>query len=153
MARLDLRHFKPEEFRGWWRDMDPKLLEMLDEFRERLGRRVQISKAHGSLGRHLGVRAASRHNVDRWGLVMAADVMLPDGPDLRDPSAGQVVVDLAREVGFGGIGVYLHWRPHPGLHLDCRPLKYDGSPATWSRVDGIYVAMEKAWESAEEGVV
>ena len=132
--------------------MDPRLLEALDEFRDRLRAPVMISPAEGALGRHLGVRAASRHNIDRWGAVQAADVMLPRGPDVRDQTQGGAVVDLAVECGFGGIGVYPGWHPYPGLHLDVRPPKSDGSPYTWARIDGVYVAMHKAWQPGQEDV-
>lgn len=150
--KRSLRHFRPEEFGKWWRDMDPRLLESLDEFRDRLRAPVMISPADGALGRNLGVRAASRHNIDRWGTVQAADVMLPRGPDVRDPQQGRAVVDLAVECGFGGIGIYPGWHPYPGLHLDIRPLKANGAPYTWARIDGLYVVMDKAWESAQEGM-
>ena len=146
---IELRHFEPREFGLWWPWMDPRLLESLDEFRDRLGAPVMISPAQGALGRRLGEAGRSRHNVDRWKRVMAADVMLPRGPDLTDPEQGRAVVELARQAGFGGIGLYPDWKPHPGLHLDIRPLKADGAPATWSRIGGRYLAMEAAWE---EGV-
>jgi len=51
MTLLDLTHFKPHEFRGWWDHMDPKLLTLLDEFRERLG---VARGAHGAGLPHRG---------------------------------------------------------------------------------------------------
>jgi len=141
-----LRHFRPEEFREWWPLMDPRLLEALDEFRDRLRAPVMISPAQGALGRHLGAEHHSRHNVDRWGTVQAADIMLPRGPDLYDQHSAMAVVGIATSCGFGGIGIYLGWEPYPGMHLDIRPFKPGGISATWSRVNGKYVAMSQAWE-------
>jgi len=149
---IALMHFKPEEFREWWPDMDMRLLDGLDAFREALRAPVMISPAEGALGRHLGIRAASRHNVDRWDTVQAVDIMLPRGPDLRDKDDAMKVIDLAVDCGFGGIGVYLDWKPYAGLHLDIRPLKPDGSPATWTRIDGRYVALARAWDQTQEGI-
>ncbi len=147
-----LRHFRPEEFRCWWPRMDPRLLERLDEFRHRLRVPVMISPANGALGRHLGMNSRSRHNVDMWGSVMAADVMLPRGPILGSHAMGEQVVRKAVETGFGGIGIYLDWQPYPGMHLDIRPLKPDGSPATWTRVGEDYVALIRAWEQPQENI-
>lgn len=147
---IGLRHFEPREFGLWWPWMDPGLLESLDEFRDRLGRKVMISKAIGALGRRLGESALSRHNVDRWKRVMAADVMLPEGPDITDPTEGRRLVRLAEEAGFGAIGFYPEWRPYPGLHLDVRPKKEDGSLAMWSRIGGKYLALEAAFTNEDE---
>lgn len=147
-----LRHFRPNEFRRWWPYMDPRLLEALDEFRERLRAPVMISPADGALGRNLGPENTSRHNIDRWCTVQAADVMLPRAKNLRDEQQGRAVIEIATACGFGGIGVYLDWKPYPGLHLDIRPLKADGGPATWTRIDGQYVAMARAWDHAREEI-
>lgn len=142
---IKLSHFTPAEFGEWWPMMSPLLLKALDEFRGRLRSPVMISPANGALGRHWGDGSASMHNVDHWGQVMAADIMLPRGPDLIDPSQGRRVVDMALQSGFGGIGVYLGWRPYPGLHLDVRARQWDGSAATWSRLGDEYRAIDDAW--------
>jgi len=46
-----MRHFKPAEFREWYARMSPRLLEVLDEFRELWGRSVTISPHPDALGR------------------------------------------------------------------------------------------------------
>ena len=133
-----LQYFQPSEFGVWWPMMDDRLLILLDRFRERLGRPVMISPAEGSLGRLTGSRTSMHYA--GGGVVRAADVMLPEGPDL------QTAYLVAREVGFTGIGLYPFWKPYPGLHLDVRPDRTAGNPATWSRTaSGEYVGIERAF--------
>lgn len=74
--------------------------------------------------------------------------MIPRGPDMAEPAEGRRLVEVARLCGFGGIGVYRGWHPYPGMHLDVRPLKPDGAPATWARIGNDYVALERAWGMA-----
>ncbi|MCP5136049.1 MAG: hypothetical protein H6981_04540 [Gammaproteobacteria bacterium] len=148
---IALRHFSPAEFGEDWPRMSVALLARLDLFRERLGSPVIISPAPGALGRQLGASDTSQHNIDRWGEVRAADVMLPR-TDLRDRATGEAVVQIARGL-FGGVGLYLDWQPHNGLHLDVRGYRRSGLPyptevATWSRVAGQYVALDRAWDVA-----
>lgn len=127
MTRPDLTHFKPYEFRGWWDHMDPKLLTLLDEFRDRLGFPVVISPAKGAIGRQRGPTATTQHNIDRWGVVRAVDVLPQLGRRYRS-----MALDLAKEVGFTGIGVYPDWSPSWGMHLDVRRDREPGDPALWS---------------------
>ncbi|MCP5230675.1 MAG: hypothetical protein H6948_01030 [Zoogloeaceae bacterium] len=148
---LALRHFAPAEFGEDWPRLSIELLRRLDRFRDLLGAPVIISPAPGALGRRLGASDASQHNLDHWGEVRAADVMLPT-VDLRDRATGEAVVQIARGL-FGGVGLYLDWQPHAGLHLDVRgwrfgDVRYPREVATWSRVGGQYVALERAWEAA-----
>ena len=107
-----LRYFQPSEFREWWPLMSTELLNKLDEFRHRLGVPVTISPASGALGRKLGA-STSQHNVDLWGEVRAVDVMF-NGVSLER------AYEVAKQVGFTGIGAYPDWQPSPGLHLDVR---------------------------------
>jgi hypothetical protein len=116
-----LRYFQPSEFGEWWPLMSTELLQKLDEFRSRLGVPVHISPAAGSLGRNLGALSLSQHNVDMWGEVRAVDVMIAGVPL-------ETAYDIARAVGFNGVGVYPDWQPSPGLHLDVRT----GPLALWS---------------------
>ncbi|MBW7956542.1 MAG: DUF882 domain-containing protein [Deltaproteobacteria bacterium] len=120
---LNLRYFKPSEFGASLPLLNPALLEKLDEFRHRLGSRVIISPAPGSLIRPAGDNE-SQHVYGR-----AADVMIPDTTLVQAYS-------VAREVGFTGIGVYPHWKPYKGLHLDVRPDRQPGSPAQWAGLKG-----------------
>lgn len=147
---VDLEHFLPAEFRHWWPWMAETQVLSLDRFRHRLAdvvgqanAAVLISPNEDALGRHGGALGRSRHNVDAYGLVYATDVLLPH-VDLTDEPLARRVIDLACEV-FGGVGLYLEWQPHNGLHLDSRPHKRDGSSATWCRADGEYLALDEAW--------
>ena len=138
MSKPKLKHFSAIEFRQWWPLMDDELLRKLDAFREALAKPVMISPAPGSLGRLTG-STTSMHYAG-GGVVRAADVMLPEGPDLRTAYL------VARDVGFTGIGLYPFWQPYPGLHLDVRPDRTAGDPATWSRLaDGRYVGIERGF--------
>lgn len=119
---LKLRHFSPVEFRASWLVMDRDFLYTLDEYRERLGRKVMISPAPGSLYRAFD-------NGDHGHLPLAvADVMLPEGPDL------ETAFNVALEVGFTAVGVYPFWEPYPGLHLAKRPNRTPADPATWADI-------------------
>ena len=132
------RWFARDEFGEWADMMHPGLLFALDVLRDKLGAAVVISSARGSLGRRLA-GSSSLHNVDVFGMVYAADVLLPLSWGVAES------FDAARHVRlFSGIGVYPFWKPRAGLHLDVRhlsprnpskgatPLK----PATWGGVPG-----------------
>ena len=119
---MQLKHFRLSEFGAALPFLSIGLLQKLAEFRERLGRKVMISPVAGALIR-FDKGSESQHTFGR-----AADVMLPDGPDL------QTAFKLAKAVGFTGIGVYPDWSPYPGLHLDIRKLRPGQSIATWAGV-------------------
>lgn len=116
---MHLKYFKLSEFGAALPFLSIGLLQKLDEFRERLGRPVMISPVAGALIR-FDSGSESQHTFGR-----AADVMLPEGPDL------QTAFDIAKDTGFTGIGVCPDWKPYKGLHLDTRPLKPGQSIATW----------------------
>ncbi len=130
---IELQHFKPHEFRGWFDAMNPDLLERLDRFRRLLDAPVMVSPAAGALGRHLGPDSNSQHNVDVWDEVRAVDVM----PHLPIEEMSRAF-DLAVEAGFTGIGLYPDWRPQWGMHLDVRADRCIDDPALWSglRING-----------------
>lgn len=148
MTDLNLRYFKPHEFRGWWDRMDPALLVLLDRFRARLsvltpdpgGVEVKVSPHPRAIGRHDGPEDDSKHNVDHWGRVLAVDVMPQLGRQYRRNAVG-----IAIDTGFTGVGVYPDWEPHWGLHLDARPGREPGNPATWSGI--------KIWDRDEQRMV
>jgi len=137
-----LRHFDPNEFGKWGPWMSERLLEALDEFRHALMAPVMISPADGSLGRFAG-DSGSQHNIDKWDEVRAADVMAPRTDVLR-------AYEVARELGmFSGIGLYPHWRPYPGLHLDVRESATPEGPALWGAIKNecgrqVYVPLDVA---------
>lgn len=110
--------------------MHPRLVTLLDLFRYRWGRAVIISPADGALGRRDD--SSSRHNIERWGRVEAADVM-PTGMD--HAYQAREAVEVARRCAITGIGVYPHWSPRPGLHLDVRDAAKPGDPAAWGAID------------------
>ena len=154
-----MRHFTREEFItraavdfDWWPYMDPEILELVDDFREALGYRVSISPAPGAIGRSAGL-SGTRHNVERWGQVMALDIF----PEKVEPRRW---VAVAREVGITGLGFYPDWRPQPGLHIDSRSTRH-ARVATWGGVRDKpgsrqrYVGLEAAllkWERNNEFV-
>lgn len=132
------RFFSPHEFGAWLNRVHPALLFALDVLRDTLNAPVVISPSAGALGRRLG-GSSSLHNVDVFGMVYAADILLPVSWGVEEG------FDAARNVRlFSGIGVYPFWKPRPGLHVDVRhlsavnptkgatPLK----PATWGAVRG-----------------
>ena len=131
-------HFTAEEFGPWAGRIHPALLYGLDVLRETLRGPVVISPAPGSLGRRLG-GSKSLHNVDVFGMVFAADVLLPLSCGVTEGYEAALNVRL-----FSGVGVYPFWKPRPGLHVDVRhasavnpskgatPL----NPTTWGAVPG-----------------
>lgn len=132
------RFFRLDEFGAWADRMHPALLLALDVLRDTLNAPVSISPAPGALGRRSGW-SISLHNVDVFGMVYAADVLVPVSWGVAEG------FDAARNVLlFSGIGVYPFWIPRPGLHVDVRHLSAlnpsKGAtplrPATWGGVRG-----------------
>lgn len=139
-----LQHFKPAEFNrhgNWFNRCATGLLHRLDILRFRLGSPVYVSPVDGAVGRHLGDSGKSQHNIDYHGEVRAVDFFAPDA----DP---HVVVQLMRELGFTGIGVYADgmWQGEPAFryHGDVRHDRGMGNPAEWGQVDGRTVSIEDA---------
>lgn len=137
VTRPTLKYFKPKEFGIWYPLMSAELLKKLDKFRERWGRPVMVSPVEGGIGRH-GGDSATQHNVDRWGEVRAIDVF-PEG--MTSATERQRAYDIAKEVGFTGIGIYTDTVPSNLLHVDVRADRVAGDPAKWSRVNGKYGAI------------
>ena len=143
-----MRYFSPNEFirnNTQWLDFcDPKLLEYLDEFRHQWGSPVSISASPFALGRHQGPDGRSQHNVDKDGILRAADIM---PTNINSKEDMERAVALAEYVGFNGIGIYPHWQPRVGLHVDVRPNR-----ARWAgirnRETGIqtYISLQEGLE-------
>lgn len=131
----NMQHFESHEFREWWEFMDVDLLIKLDLFRERWNNIVDISPAHGSLGRNDG-DSKSYHNVDKYGQVRAVDIF-PRGLTRQNAA---LAVEIAESCGFGGIGVYTDTKPSMMLHLDNR-----SGRGRWARIKKEYVAIELAY--------
>lgn len=129
VTKPSLNHFTPLEFGPWWLAMSNDLLLKVDEFRERWGDEVAISKAAGAIGRDDDPDDQSQHNPIRWGEVRAVDV-IPKGMDTS--ADRQRAFRIAKDIGFTGIGIYPDWKPSGGLHLDVRRSREVGNPNTWS---------------------
>jgi len=131
---MHLKYFRLSEFGASLPFLSVGLLQKLDEFRERLGRKVMISPAPGTLIR-FDKGSESQHTYGR-----AADIMLPDGPDL------ETAIKVAKQVGFTGIGAGPLWMPYPGLHLDTRPLDPGQPAAQWGYIkrNGIQIEVSMA---------
>lgn len=147
---MKLNYFKTNEFRGQKRLVSPRLLVMLDVYRFMLDEKVMISPHKAAIGREDGT---SQHNYRRYGEVRALDVM-PEG--IHTLEDAERSVEIARMIGFTGIGFYPHWdldgNPEnglrPGLHLDVREDRMPTNPSTWGGVkrEGkqVYVSIEEA---------
>ena len=148
----DFDFFEPPEFvtnngTDWFPCMALKLLYKLDTYRCLTGEGFLVSKHDSALGRYLGPENESTHNVDYWGEVLAVDGF-PANMDCREEANHRI--QLARGCGFTGIGLYPDWHGGPGLHLDVRPTREPGDPATWGYVlEGnqyVEVTLHKALE-------
>ena len=136
---LALRYFSASEFGAYWPLMNVELLAKLDAFRQALGYPVAISQAPGAIGRPIigGGQAESGaekswHNYALHGEIMAIDVHpLPPGGATADER--QRWYNVAKQVGFTGIGIYPDWN-RPGMHLDVRTDRTASNPATWAGV-------------------
>jgi len=142
-----MNYFKPIEFREWYDLMSPRLLTMADVYRHLMDQAIEISAHPDSLGRRLGIHSKSAHNVDYWGECLAIDCFIK-GVTTQDDA--RQAFQLAKRIGFTGIGVYPGWTNNYGVnqvgfHLDVRPTAKMGSPSTWGRVGGkmvdIYTAI------------
>lgn len=137
-----LKYFKPSEFGLWYPLMSNELLQKLDDFRTAWGAPVIVSAAHGAIGRE-DSGDSSQHNVTKWGEVRAIDVfpLLPNGKYISSESDRTRAYQVAKQVGFTGIGLYTDTTPGNMLHVDVRKDKAPGNPATWSRVAGKYLGI------------
>lgn len=151
---INLRHFTRSEFGKWASMMDPAQLQLMDLSRARAGRAIWVSPNPQSLGRTNGRHDESRHNIDRWRTVQAADVFV-DGLSCRVDA--ERWFEIFRDTGFRGIGFYSYWtwagrdELLGGFHVDCR---FEGEyfePATWGQIEAgpDYVSLEEALEDYE----
>lgn len=130
-SELHLYYFPQEEFQGWWSEMDPRLLVMLDVLRHKWNGPIWVSEAPGACGRVLGPEDESQHNVERWDMVRAVDVF-PSGMTTYQKAFTMTV--YAARLGFTGIGLYPEYKPSPGLHLDVRRDRWPGNAAKWAGI-------------------
>jgi hypothetical protein len=116
-----MNYFSESEFRGWFRHLHKDMLPMLNKLRHEWGHPIIISPAGGSVGRRDSTK--SRHNVNYWGSVKAVDIF-PRGVDY-DHAKALEFFQLARKVGFNGIGVYPTYYPSIMFHVDIRTTAID----------------------------
>ena len=135
---FELRFFQPAEFGVWFDQMSPKLLNVIDGFREEWGAPVSVSKSAHALGRYAG-DSKSQHNVDLWGEVRAAD-LFPKA--MNDAADFAKAYECAKRAGASGIGIYTD-TSRPMIHLDVREDRTPESPANWSRINGNYGALSE----------
>lgn len=137
---VELKYFTKEEFSGWFDRMSPELLKKLDEFRHEWGFPVQVSPHHDAVGREHPT-SQSQHNIMKWGEVRAVDVFPKNsvGGYINSVTERRRVYEIAKKVGFTGIGLYTDTTPGNMLHVDVRPPPL----AKWSRVAGQYKAIEE----------
>lgn len=118
--------------------MDPRILICADIWRYRLNAKLHISAHPFALGREMG-DSASMHNVQKHGLVGAIDCWTPAAHD-RESTAR--AVEMAKQSGITGIGVYTDWASqNVGFHIDSRLTAQPGNPAMWGRVENEYVSI------------
>jgi len=82
------------------------------------------------------------------GEIMAVDIH-PLPPGGADAEERQRWYQLAKQVGFTGIGIYPDWN-RPGMHLDVRTDRQPGRPATWA---GVYRGGKQIYTNINEGFV
>lgn len=131
-----LQYFTPGEFGVFYPMINSELLLKLDRFRHHWGRPVSVSPVAGAIVRH-GGSSNSQHNIDKWGETRAIDVF-PAG--MTTLAERQRAYQIARDVGFTGIGIYTDTKPSNLLHIDVRPGE---RVATWARVSGQYVGINE----------
>jgi len=144
---MKLHYFDKDEFHGWYDKMSQELLVKLDILRHQWGRPIHVSSASGAVGRD--DNSQSQHNWAAHGEVRAVDIF-PEGVVTEDDV--ERFVNVATDAGMTGIGVYPHWSPSIGFHVDVRPDKAIGYPATWGAVNTEigrqrYVTMTEAMEA------
>lgn len=140
MKKPKLKYFSASEFGLWWPLMSSDLLKKLDLYREKWGDVVEVSKHKDALGRTgVGGEDKSQHNVTLWGEVRAVDVFpKKNGQYITSLAERQRAYQIAREVGFTGIGIYTDTKLGNMLHLDVREGRTAQNPAQWSRVNQNY---------------
>lgn len=139
-----IQHFGPEEFLGWkdrWGDLvqppppasmlpflDAGVPHALNILRERLGARLLISRAVGAIARTWSI--GSQHycggTSGRLGRIsLACDLWVP-GSTLREVYEAALATPA-----IGAFGAYPQWNTYPGIHVDLRPRKHNGSLGLW----------------------
>lgn len=143
MIKLD--YFELEEFKGWDKQASIVLLKTIDLFRNEWGKPVTISPHPNALGRYKGPNKRGCHNINYWGELLALDffprVMRGNVLGYMETAKERRrAFEIAKAVGFSGIGIYTDTKPGNMMHGDIRP----GPIATWSRINGNYLDIQQA---------
>ena len=137
MLWLILRNFKPSEAWGDPNKMDPLLLFFIDTFRATLPQGCWIKV-------HCGYKEGG-HTINSYHYLGKAIDWHVEG--MPSASAEAHLMRFLKEpkiingaefklIDFMGVGVYPQWA-NPGFHTDTR-----GKRASWSQIDGKYVAYD-----------
>lgn len=136
-----LKHFRPAEFGIFWPLMSHDLLTNMDTLRAHWGRPIRISPVAGAIGRL--DESNSQHNViNTLGVIKALDFFPAGSADDGGLTINEArdFVDIMRQIGFKGIGVYTDTEPSIMIHGDVRDTD---RVATWSRIAGQYTSIDK----------
>lgn len=112
-----VKYFKPSEFTEPDK-MNPRLIDLLDLFREEVGQPIKINASYATKGHSPDSQHYKGNAVD-------VTCRRLDSKEL---------FFYAIKFPWGGIGLY-NW----GLHLDLRPLRLPRP--TWARISGNYVPL------------
>jgi len=143
LSKPALANFNASEFGIWYPLVDNDLLKKLDQLRTEWGHPISVSPVDGAIGR--ADDSASQHNViNNGGKINAIDVFPSFNGRAIHPDDLATFYDLAKTIGFTGIGVYrdtvFKGVPWSMFHLDVR----DSGFANWGRVAGNYTDLQGA---------
>lgn len=130
----NLKHFNINEKWGNPNKINPLLLIILDELRQRIGKKFIIHCAyeqdgHSENSQHYKGNAVDFH-IANCQFSIACGLMFEA---LHSIKIGEKYLS-----DVCGIGIYPDWN-NKGFHLDVR-----GYPASWGRVSGEYISLEEA---------
>ena len=143
LSKPALANFNATEFGIWYPLVDNDLLKKLDQLRSEWGHSISVSPVDGAIGR--ADDSASQHNViNNGGKINAVDIFPSFNGRAIHPDDLATFYDLAKSIGFTGIGVYrdtvFRGVPWSMFHLDVR----DSGFANWGRVAGNYTDLQGA---------
>ena len=142
---IKLRHFVPSEFGRagffFYKNMSHKFLVALDELSNSTGYGIKISPHSKAIGRVTHDGGTSQHDITatNWFdnnakvVLSVADIMpfhRDTGKPLNNCEARKFIAHIIR-LGFTGVGVYPHWSPMPGFHVDMRVQPEGKLLSTW----------------------
>ena len=144
-GEINLKHFIPREFTRagfqFYKNMAHEFLFAIDELSCSTGYGIRISRHKKAIGRISKDGGASQHDItdDEWYnhnkdvVLVVADTQpfnRETGLQLTHHEA-EIFYVTAVKLGFTGIGVYPHWNPMAGFHLDMRIQPKGKKLSTW----------------------